>query len=479
VLSSLLWVWFFSCGYVHGLGSTAALASSESPSRTWLFLALYLVLLLCLGALVVLQRRGLGALSSALNVVAVVLVGYRVVAIASYETGRALTYRNLHRTASIGAAHARSPRVLPNIYYVVLDGYARGDVLKELYQYDNSDFLAYLARRGFSVARHGRANYCQTLLSLASSLNLEYLDEFAKPLGSSSDRNPLITMVQHNRLFAFLREHGYRIVAFPSAYSGTEFRAADIFIKGPSGLSEFQGAVFEMTPIPLLAPKQPPAPAEPGARMALFRSSLRRLLASGRRRYVWGSRVKYVFDHLPETTRLEPPVFVFAHVICPHPPFLFDRAGRPVSPPGGFDLADGSHFHGTREEYVAAYREQVIFVNNAMRATIDALLRQSKWPTVIVLQADHGPGSRLDWDSAARTCQRERLAALVACRLPDGGTEGIDEDLSPVNIFRIVLNRYFDTSLALLPNESYYSTWDHPYEFVRVTDQVEPATTVR
>ncbi|GAJ03090.1 unnamed protein product, partial [marine sediment metagenome] len=29
----------------------------------------------------------------------------------------------------------------PDIYYIILDGYTRKDVLQELYGYDNSDFL--------------------------------------------------------------------------------------------------------------------------------------------------------------------------------------------------------------------------------------------------------------------------------------------------------------------------------------------------
>jgi len=121
----------------------------------------------------------------------------------------------------------------------------------------------------------------------------------------------------------------------------------------------------------------------------------------------------------------------------------------------------------------------LIFVNAKIKATVDAILRKSDWPSVIILQSDHGPGSRLDWDSAARTYQRERLGALIACRFPDGGSEPIDDDLSPVNLFRVVLNRYLGTKLALLPNDSYYSTWDHPYRFVRVTDKVEVARTTR
>jgi hypothetical protein len=50
--------------------------------------------------------------------------------------------------------------LFPDIYYVILDGYARADILDELYGYDNSRFLDYLERHGFFVAETSHSNYC-------------------------------------------------------------------------------------------------------------------------------------------------------------------------------------------------------------------------------------------------------------------------------------------------------------------------------
>ncbi len=65
----------------------------------------------------------------------------------------------------------------PDIYYIILDGYGRGDVLKSVYGFDNEKFYNELENRGFFIARKSNANYAQTtLFSLASSLNMEYLE---------------------------------------------------------------------------------------------------------------------------------------------------------------------------------------------------------------------------------------------------------------------------------------------------------------
>ncbi len=58
----------------------------------------------------------------------------------------------------------------PAIYYIILDGYARSEVMRELFDFDNTAFLERLERKGFFVARGSNANYCQTPLSRSSSL---------------------------------------------------------------------------------------------------------------------------------------------------------------------------------------------------------------------------------------------------------------------------------------------------------------------
>jgi hypothetical protein len=57
----------------------------------------------------------------------------------------------------------------PDIYYIILDGYARHDVMQSHFGLDTTAFLEHLERQGFYVARRSTANYCQTPLCLSSS----------------------------------------------------------------------------------------------------------------------------------------------------------------------------------------------------------------------------------------------------------------------------------------------------------------------
>lgn len=452
LLSSLFWVWFFSFGHLHRLVTRLPAADLASP-RTSAFVAVYWAVLLVGIGLLTVQRRGLASLSSMLNIAAGALVTWHILAIGGYEFQRVLAYRRVRQAGGInltGGAHAG---VFPNIYYIILDGYARADVLRDIYHYDNRPFLRYLARKGFYVAPRGLANYGQTVLSLAAALNMEYLDQVAARVGvNSNDRAPLARMIQHNRLFGLLRQRGYRIVAFFSEYAPVDLRGADIYIGGGSRWTEFQRLILDTTPLPALcgawvfeANDQPHAQA-----------------------------VLYAFKHLADTTRLKPPIFVFAHILCPHPPFVFDAHG-PVAAGELRARARGRARLRHPEDELREYAQQVQFVNRQTQRAVEALLTGARWPAVIIIQSDHGPSSRTDWFSVERTDARERLGALVACRLP-GAEVRLDDDLSPVNIFRIVLNRYFGANLPLLPNDSYYSTTRQPYRFVRVTERVARAT---
>jgi hypothetical protein len=129
---------------------------------------------------------------------------------------------------------------------------------------------------------------------------------------------------------------------------------------------------------------------------------------------------------------------------------------------------DGDAFLGTQEEYLQGYRDQVIYVNQLMEELIRTILRDSARPPVIVIHGDHGPGSRLNWQSAEDTDLRERTAILSAYYLPEAPQGTIYESMTPINSFRLILDLYFDADLGLLPDQSLYSTWQRPYAFISI-----------
>jgi hypothetical protein len=95
---------------------------------------------------------------------------------------------------------------------------------------------------------------------------------------------------------------------------------------------------------------------------------------------------------------------------------------------------------------------------------------------VIILQSDHGSGLGLSTQSLEQTDLRERMSILNAYYLPGPGRQALYPSISPVNTFRVLFNAYFGAGLDLLPDRSYFSTWDEPFKFIDVSRSVRPAS---
>jgi len=126
----------------------------------------------------------------------------------------------------------------------------------------------------------------------------------------------------------------------------------------------------------------------------------------------------------------------------------------------------------SEQEYAESYRQQVIFVTTKIRNVIDDILAKSQGPVIIVLQADHGPSMRQLSPSDPKAIYRERMSILGAFYLPDRQYDLLCPSVTPVNIFRIISNRYLGANLERLEDRNYFSTYAFPYTLVDVTDQV-------
>ncbi len=473
ILISFYVLMFASFGHVFTIIASVFLYGFPDPGLQKALLLIWSILLV-VGTVVCLRLdSSLDRLTRMLNTTGTILVVIPVV----------VTSFNLFNTrrqpvTDYGADSVVTPTVtgdstgFPDIYYIILDGYARGDVQADIYDYPHSDLLDSLKRAGFYIAGRSCANYCQTLLSIASSLNFQYHGDISKTPPSIWDSRGLLHhKILYSRVVDFLRGEGYRIVAFATGYFPAELRTADEFIQPEWEswtLNEFQSGLLATTVFPTILKVLEKIP--------VAGNKLGEILYGRHRR-----TILHTLDRLADLPTDDRPRFVFAHVLAPHPPFLFDQDGGEVDFSGFarlFNASDGNNLHyfdpNLVRAYLKNYREQLVFIEKKVMAAIDAILTQSPVPPIVILQSDHGPGSRLDWDSAERTDCRERLGILNALYLPDGGDSCLYPTISPVNTFRVVLNHYFGEDLKLLPDKSYFSTWADPFRFIDVTDRVYP-----
>lgn len=410
-------------------------ATAWSGERLQVVHTLLWVLLLVFGWILLRRMRAMpGRLPAALNLVSGLLL-----ALALFQW---LASADRHGDAAKAQAGAVAiPENRPDIYFILLDGYARADVLRQYYGYDNGPFLAGLERRGFQVAAASESNYNWTFLSLASTLNLD----FAQPLMGDaldphgSDREFVYRLLRDNRAASFLRARGYRFIHLQSTWGGTGSNPyADEFLPCGGGMfrDDFLLAIWEASWLRALGSS---------ATMDLADCHLRN------------------FETLAALAREPGPKFVFAHFVPPHHPYLFDRQGNVLR---NANLSNQFEFQKQLWEDRDAYVEQLGFVNSRIEAVLDRLISDSAQKPVVLLQSDHGTNLRRGLKTDEH--YRIRLANLNAVLLPGAPADLMPENPTAVNLFRVVFDHYFDAGLPLLPDRRFVSPFQQPFDFTEV-----------
>ncbi|MFN8619455.1 MAG: hypothetical protein U0869_01750 [Chloroflexota bacterium] len=428
-----------------GYGHVAKLLG-EDPSREvmlagWGILILVVVLLAWK-----LPAKRIASITIALDVIAAALVVFSLVQIVPTEMD------------AIAAASAPLPDRPaphpgdPDIYFIIFDRYGNEDSLKLLSGVDN-DLPAYLESKGFQVAHDARANYGRTALSIASTFHLDYLDDLIAKVGAqSTDMAPLNEMLQDHEVGRTLRERGYKLYQLGSWFTPTSTsRIADEVIQ-PGRETDFEVLLRDTTMLPVVD--------DLVVKPEIVHSDLQHREFG-----------LFQFREL-ERIRSDPgPKFVFAHILLPHPPYVFD--------------ADGSYPTAAERSQPDPVRlvPQLTYTNTRIRELVDQLLDapEGKQP-IVILAADEGPyppgyggdHGTFDWATASDEALRIKYGILDAFHFPAGMDQPIPEEMSPVNTFRLVFDRAFGMDLPLLPDRSYTSVdWPHAYDLTDVTARLD------
>lgn len=255
-------------------------------------------------------------------------------------------------------------------------------------------------------------------------------------------------MIKESDLAYFLKKSGYAIISFDSIYSSTMIGNTGFTKRVSPSLNDFEIMLLSGT---------------------LLRPHFNTLIYQAH-----SKQVLYSLDELGKLDASVTPKFVFAHIMCPHPPFVFSTDGKSNIPAEPFSYNDGNHYIRSIESYLSylnGYREQVQFMNKKLEVMVESILKNSRTTPVIILQGDHGPGSKLAQDNMRGTDLRERFAILNAIFLPGPAHPELSSRISPVNTFRFILNAYFDAHVPLLDDRSYFLKWSRPYLPVKIDEK--------
>jgi len=395
-----------------------------------------------------------------LNIVSLILLLFPLYQMGYYV----LSVRNAEEKMTIidDGTEIQIPADLPlrDIYYIILDSYSREDILRKVYDYDNSEFINELEQLGFFVGDCSQSNYPLTQLSVTSSLNMSYLQDMDVDLTKTGrSYYGLWPLLHHSKTRNILEELGYEVVAFETQFNWANFKDADVYLTPYSesleniytlgGMNEFEELLLDTTILDIFRDAYVVASSK------FLDSDNSETQNSSKTAYdVHRERALFKLEQLNRMPKMPGPKFVYAHIIVPHAPFIFGPNGEPIEP-----LEPE-----TRENNILLYRDQVIFINSKILSILKTLINETELQPIIIIQGDHG---------GKDTIGTQRSAILNAYYFPEGGNQDLYDSITPVNTFRYIFDRFYGMDYPLLDDVSYRVPSEEDFSFDVVIDPEE------
>ena len=450
LLSSFYIFLFFSYGHVFTI--------IESNFTQEYFITIHVILLISYTACVILgtyyvvkTNQKLNDTTKIVNVMSIAAIVFIFFNIGIYNFEN--SYNSFQEENSNAVVLGNDLRNTPDIYYIIMDEYAPLKTLEKYYDYDNSGFVKFLEEKGFYVTKNSHSNYAQTSTSLASTLNMKYLNYLSDIVGNESkDHKILYQMLDNNLVMKSFKSAGYQIYSFDSgAWSTRSLNIADENLCSKNQNVDFR-TFYQLKQTSILRSFD-----------MFIKEPTSRIFHQEHR-----DRILCQFEQITKIKQeTEEPVFVFMHVLSPHDPFVFGPNGEEVDyeftfGPTGTTSLDSS-------EGIKAYRDQVIYLSKILQQTVNKLIEDSDNPPIIILQSDTGPDISFA-DTTKEGHYIGRMSIFNAYYFPDEKYDLLYHDITPVNSFRVVFDSQFQTNNGLLNDELFFSTYEKLYAFIDITD---------
>jgi hypothetical protein len=320
----------------------------------------------------------------------------------------------------------------PDIYLLLFDEYASTASLRNDWHFDNSVLDSFLLHEQFYLQRRSSSNYNFTPFSMASMLNMNYLQHIADTSQVSiNDYAACNQLIRNNEVIRYLSALTYEIVNY--------------------SIFDLAGHPAEVS-FSLLPVKTRLITAQ-----TLFNRIERDLawnLEMGPVSMSWLSKRKVMenrslnaeFENGVMTTAREKsnyPRFVYAHFEMPHPPYYYDKNLHPRSLDTLLAELTGNH--------PASYTGYLPYVNQHLMKLVSDIRKYSHDSAVIIIMGDHGYRATADV-----TRRAHYFSNLSAVYFPDHNYRLLNDSSSAVNQFRMVFNSLFRQSMPLLKDSSVF-----------------------
>lgn len=438
---------FFTYGHIHNFKNTDVGGVNIFRHK---YLLMIWSLFSIVGIIFIYRLKDLKPYTIFANSMSVILLLFPLISIVQFTIKEKIHNSALYSQTSL-PFELSVTEPAPDVYFIVLDAYGRADILQNLFGYDNSEFIYDLEDLGFYVVECSQSNYARTQLSIASTLNMDYIENLVPVLNVDEVRYRISQFLLGSQVRTIFEELGYKTVAFYNGYPRVHWTDADYYLKPEensslmmqlnSKLTSFEVMFLNTTLFSVVIDSQ-----EDGEKISSDPSRREADI--------------YMLDTLTKIPQILGPKFIYAHLMLPHPPFVFGSDGEEVSISiSGDGLNDVEEYQD--EVNRVGYRDQLIYTNSRVIPVLREIIDNSPTPPIIVLESDHGPtgyGGPIN-----------RMGNFMAYYFPGRDVaNSAYPTITPVNSFRLVFNEYFGGDYLLLDDISYYSdvTYNFNYEIV-------------
>lgn len=313
----------------------------------------------------------------------------------------------------------------PNIYYFYMESHQGQEGLKDVFNFDNSEFYSFLNNKNFTIYDNTYSNYCYTIASLLSTFMMGH--HFCKiEIGNLDARREVFGLLsgdKNNIVIDILRNNGYEI----NYYMGDKY-----LVRGECHADHYD------------------LPYNPFGALQILGFKLdKNLFPKGN------------FSHVDKFTHMLKDSFSRKK-----PQFFFVKFGGGIMSAVNHinPLLSTKERLNSLDQYCPAYVDNIQKANSTMENIIELIIKNDP-SSIIILLGDHGadcyatPGDAKEVKKAFAEHRLKTLAnsffnVICAIRFPDNAIKPEKRRLSNVNIFRYIFSYLSGTDIPFTDNIS-------------------------
>lgn len=321
-------------------------------------------------------------------------------------------------------------KIKPNVYHILLDAFPNQPAIKRIGG-DLSQFYDKLKNLGFLVFPNSRSNYYSTEYSVYSMTSLNYIEGDESLLS----RREACQLIQQSDLFKIFAKKSYDLKFFCSPKLIEEKYPSSHIVKNSNDSTAFD---FLYTLICF-------TPLKHYFEYIFSNKFKQNLIASHKNTFKALAKIE-----------TESNTFAFAHIVCPHEPYVFGKSSGNSVFSGLALTADNANL--LTVENINNLKDNIYGIADyAIEVLEELILRfeNKKIQPIIVLHSDHSCLNSALQENSPLITMDTIYGNLLAIYIPKEWHEEAN-NLEFINLYRFLLNHLFGEKYLYLPQEQIY-----------------------